>query len=202
MKKGKKILPTKQSDRKTSIITAATSIFAKKGYERTTLKDIAAEVGISKATLYYYYGSKHILFFDIVHKNITDAIEGLNQIVNSSRPTKEKIDLSFRQHFKFYIADYPGPSVMLHEKTNVFPQDLEIRVKNKFREYITLWDNVLKEGVDSGIIRSDLDIKVMRWAAIGMCNWVYKWADLNGRLEFNQISEIFSKLYTEGILAK
>ena len=91
---------------------------------------------------------------------------------------------------------------MLHEKTDYLPPDLEEFVKGKFREYIALWEKILTEGITLGVVRQDLDIKMMRWAAIGMCNWVYKWASSEGRLQFDQIAEIFSKIFTEGVLAK
>jgi hypothetical protein len=43
---------------------------------------------------------------------------------------------------------------------------------------------------------------MMRWAAIGMCNWVYKWAYSEGKVKFNQIAEIFSKIFTDGVFIK
>jgi len=200
MKKEKLNNSLYHNDRKNNIVVAASIIFAEKGYERTTLQDIATEIGITKATLYYYYNSKHQILFEIVIKSISNAISHMSQIAESPIATKEKINLAFQQHFKFYLTNHPGPSVMLHEKTNFLPLELEVIVKSKYREYISLWEKILREGVESGIIRSDLDVKMMRWAAIGMCNWAYKWAHSEGKLQFNQIATIFSKVFTEGVI--
>ena len=202
MEKESHINSSNQDDRKSQIIEAAAFIFKEKGYERTTLQDIAGQVGVTKATLYYYFKSKHDLIFEITNRSITDAVSRMTHIVELPISIEEKIDLAFRQHFQFYMTHHPGASVMLHEKTDFLPPELEEIVKGKFREYITLWEKILREGVKLGIVRPDLDIKMMRWAAIGMCNWVYKWASSEGRLQFNQIAEIFYKIFTEGVLIK
>lgn len=202
MEKESHIYSSNQGNRKSQIIEAAAFIFKERGYERATLQDIAGQVGITKATLYYYFKSKHDLLFDIADISITDAISRMTHIVELPIAIEEKIDLAFQQHFQFYEMHHPGLSVMLHEKTDFLPPELEKIVKGKSREYITLWEKILSEGVELGIIRRDLDIKMMRWAAIGMCNWVYKWAFSEGRLQLDQIADIFFKIFTEGVLVK
>lgn len=202
MEKDSSIYSAPQGDRKSQVIQAAAFIFKEKGYGRTTLQDIANEIGITKATLYYYFKNKHDLLFEITDKSITDAISRMTHIVEQPITVEEKIELAFQQHFKFYSTHHPGASVMLHEKTNFLPPEMEENIQRKFREYITLWEKILIEGVEQGVVRQDIDIKIMRWAAIGMCNWVYKWASSDGRLQFNEIAEMFTKIFKEGVLIK
>ena len=191
-----------ESDRRSQIIEVATFIFKEKGYERTTLQDIAVEIGITKASLYHYFRSKHSILFDIINQSITDAISRMTHIEELSIRVEEKIDLAFKQHFQFYLKHQPGASVMLHEKTDFLPPELKEELRRKFREYITLWEKILTEGIELGVVRQDLDVRMMRWAAIGMCNWTYKWVSAEGRFQFDQIAEMFSKIFTEGVLTK
>lgn len=54
----------KTETRRNGIIAAATSVFLKNGFEKTTMSDIADELGVSKATLYGYFSSKEVLFLE------------------------------------------------------------------------------------------------------------------------------------------
>jgi TetR/AcrR family transcriptional regulator, cholesterol catabolism regulator len=205
MDKEQNIHSLPQNDRRSQIIEAAASLFHARGYERTTLQDIANEVGITKATLYHYFSNKHSILFYIVDQSISDAISRMTHIAELSNSVEEKIDLAFQQHFQFYLKHqkyHPGASVLLQEKTDLLPPELEEKIRRKFREYINLWEKILMQGVELGVVRNDLDVKMMRWAALGMCNWIYKWASPEGRFQFDQIAQIFSKIFTEGILKK
>jgi hypothetical protein len=67
---------------------------------------------------------------------------------------------------------------------------------------ISLWDKIIKEGIKNGSFKKNLDPKITVWAALGMSNWVYKWASPEGRLKFTQIADIFENIFLTGILPK
>ena len=66
-------MPRAQSDTKAEIRDAAVDLFGRQGYERTSLREIAERLGISKAALYYHYPSKHDLLAALVDPLVTDA---------------------------------------------------------------------------------------------------------------------------------
>ena len=65
-----------------------------------------------------------------------------------------------------------------------------------------LQHGVIKEGIETGSFDNKLDPKITVQAAIGMSNWVYKWASPEGRLKFSQISDMFEDIFTDGIIKK
>ena len=67
---------TKSEARRQAILDAAAQVFQRAGYERTSMDDIRAEVGCSKATLYSYFASKEELFYEVV----TEAAESEFQL--------------------------------------------------------------------------------------------------------------------------
>jgi AcrR family transcriptional regulator len=202
MKNKSSINVSNGKDKKSQIIEVAASLINAKGYERATLQDIANEIGITKATLYYYFKSKHEVLFAIINQCITDANDRMTHILELPIKVEEKIVCAFKQHFQFYLKEHPGASVMLHEKIDLLPPDLAKEIRRKFREYINIWEKILVEGVEQGTVRHDLDVKIMRWGAIGMCNWIYKWASSEGRFQFDQIAEMFAEVFTKGVLTK
>ena len=190
------------TDRKAQILVASAELFSRKGYEKTSMRDIADQVGISKPALYHHLKSKHELLYTIMNDLMEFGIEGLQKVDRMSIPVEEKIRLGIQHHlssFDQYIAEY---AVMLHEKTDWLPSSLERKIKKKFKYYTTLWDKMINEAISDKVIQPGLDSKILMWAILGMCNWVYKWYSREGRLSTSEIGEIFYQVLREGAFVK
>lgn len=190
------------TDRKAQILVASAELFSRKGYEKTSMKDIADQVGISKPALYHHLKSKHELLYTIMNDLMEFGIAGLQKIDRMSIPVEEKIRLGIQHHlssFDQYIAEY---AVMLHEKTDWLPSSLERKIKRKFKQYTSLWDKLISEAIFDKVIQSEIDPKILMWAILGMCNWVYKWYSRDGRLSTSEIGEIFSQILSHGAFVK
>ncbi len=192
----------KRTNRKLEIIEAAAIVFKEKGYDRATLQDIANRVVITKATLYHHHKNKHELLYTIIDTLMEKGITELTKIVEMPIPTTQKIHLAFREHFSSYESSFPNYGVLLHENTDSLPRELEQKAKKAFKIYLSLWEKLIKEGIENGSFDNKLDPKITVQAAIGMSNWVYKWASPEGRLKFSQISDIFEDIFTNGIQSK
>lgn len=188
----------KVTDRKAQILVASAELFSRKGYEKTSMKDIADQVGISKPALYHHLKSKHELLYTIMNDLMEFGIAGLQKIERMSVPIDERIRLGIQHHlssFDQYIAEYV---VMLHEKTDWLPSSLERKIKRKFKHYTTLWNKLINEAISGKVIQPGLDPKILMWAILGMCNWVYKWYSREGRLSNPEIADIFYHIISQG----
>src|SRR5215510_6053655 len=152
------------------IITVAARLFKEKGYRATTLEDIAAAVGMLKGSLYYYIQSKEELLYIVVREPVRQIYSKLEEIVNSDAPIKAKIAQALANHM------------------TLFPQ-----------HYQRLWAALLQQGIDAGELRNDLDVKVTVYAILGMCNWVYRWYNPEGKLSAEAIAAIFTTLILDGL---
>lgn len=190
------------TDRKAQILVASAELFSRKGYEKTSMKDIADQVGISKPALYHHLKSKHELLYTIMNDLMEFGIAGLHKIDRLSIPVEKKIHLGIEHHlssFDQYIAEY---AVMLHEKTDWLPSSLERKIRRKFKNYTLIWEKLIGEAVGQGVIKPGIDPKILVWAILGMCNWVYKWYSREGRLTNSEIADIFYHIVSEGVLSK
>lgn len=77
--------------RKRRIINAALSVFDKSGIEKTTMEEIAIEAGFGKATLYYYYPSKDVVYSEIMVKGWKSLWEEVEETILNDSPPKKKI---------------------------------------------------------------------------------------------------------------
>ena len=98
-----------------------------------------------------------------------------------------------------YIAECV---VMLHEKADWLPSSLELKIKRKFKHYTSLWDKLIGEAISHKMIQTGTDPKILMWAILGMCNWVYKWYSRSGRLSASEIGDIFYKVLSLSAFVK
>src|SRR5262249_10749537 len=177
MNKPKKMAISKEQE----IITVAARLFKEKGYRATTLEDIAAAVGMLKGRLYYYIQRKEELLYIVVREPVRKIYIKLEAILNSDWTIKAKIAQALANHMTLFHQHYPHMAVYLHDYHHLM-QKLQKDIIETPKHYQRLWAALLQQGIDAGELRKDLDVKVTVYAILGMCNWVYRWYNPQGKL--------------------
>ena len=185
--------------RKKEITDVALRLFAQNGYHSTTLDEVAANIGVTKATLYYYFNSKEELLRAILNRSLTRMQTTLN-LEKSSFSTAEKLR-RFIEYTVEFSANAAELAKITFEQVEALPKRSREAVKRKERKLDILLKNILERGVDEGILAID-DIKIVSYAIIGMCNSTYHWFKPDGKLAPQQISEIYIKLLENGYFKK
>lgn len=147
--------------RPAELVAAAIDLFVERGYAATRLDDVAARAGVSKGTLYLYFGSKEELFKAVIREGIVPALEhGESVVSNFEGSTTELLRWIIHGWWQLIGATRFGgiPKLMISEARN-FPE-----VANFYHEAVivrgrNLLGQVLKRGIESGEFR-DLDIDV------------------------------------------
>ena len=100
-------MATKTEAKRQAILKVAAQVFQEFGYERTSMSEICARVGGSKATLYNYFSSKEELFCEVVNIPVEAAFEAVCRALD---PAAEDIAASLRsfgeQHLAFIYSPY------------------------------------------------------------------------------------------------
>jgi AcrR family transcriptional regulator len=194
MNKAKKMALSKEQE----IIAVAARLFKEKGYRATTLEDIAVAVGMLKGSLYYYIQSKEELLYIVIREPVRQAYNKLEEIVHAELPIKVKIAQAVANHLTLFHQHYPHMAVYLHDYHHLM-QKLQKDVIETPKHYQRLWATLLQQGIDTGELRADLNVKVTGYAILGMCNWVYRWYNPDGKLSAEAIAEIFTTLILNGL---
>src|SRR5271155_4066199 len=182
------------------IVSAAAKVFRTKGYHAATVRDIAEEVGILKGSLYHNFESKEELLYLVVKEQIAQMYLTMGEIASADGTATEKLRRAILAHLAAFDRHYPHLFVYLRERE---------AVKRRFREmigfspkdYERLWQQILREGVESGEFRVDLDIPVTSYGLLGMLNWSYKWYDPQGRLRVGEVAAEFIAFAVAGLAA-
>lgn len=189
--------PQRRGAKKQQIVEAAARVFRPKGYDGATLRDIANEAGLLPGSLYYHIRSKEELLRHIVEQPIRDLQRQLEDIIASTVPPAQKLSQAIAAHLRAFEAHYPSLFVYLR---NVLQVDrMRRRVQKQAKRYEEYWQLLLSQGVKAGEFPPDLDVKVISFALLGMCNWMHHWYREDGRLSMDEIIDQFTRLVLDGL---
>lgn len=143
---------------KDKIKKASLSLFVRRGYYGTSMRDIAEAVGITKATLYSHYSGKDELFLDVFEDVAQSHGKLFKQLLQASKST-EISDL-LRYNFEEYILYfYRNPEIYSFSNQSLFhiPSELRERIHpiyvNLEKPYRKRLEEIFIEGMEQGIIR-------------------------------------------------
>ncbi|MGD8780074.1 MAG: TetR/AcrR family transcriptional regulator [Ignavibacteria bacterium] len=147
--------------RRLDIIDAAEEVFFSKGFEKSTMDDVAEQAELSKGTLYLYFESKDELFLEIIYRgnNIlynlfqkAVEIEG-NGLCKTKAIGKAFIEFN-RKYPNYYNAFLQNQTQKIVMEKLDRAEGKVISVKEKSME---LFINIINEGISDGSLKSDLD---------------------------------------------
>lgn len=186
------------SDEKRQVIRQiATRLFVHQGFENTTTRDIAKEVGISNAALYYYFDSKEELLYQILDEIITTGLNNLKEIEKGSSSPKNKLAKILESYTRYYSIEPDKMRLLAHDQKSLAPEHRRDLIK-KQRDYVHIVVSILDELKNRGEIL-DMNTTVCAFAFFGMVHWVYRWYDPDGEIKPLQLSDMFNRIFTRGI---
>jgi len=190
-----------RSVRKQKIIDTAAVLFHKKGYTSTSLDDVAGALGITKAALYHYVGSKDELLSIIYTQAFENVFRDTHEISGMDLAPDEKLRRIIRNHIKnIIIKDLAMFSVFFSEESQLPENDFR-KIGEEKKRYTRIIRDILDEGVARGLFRP-VDSRLQAYAILGLCNWIYKWYRTDRVLyKPEQIADHFIALLEEGYLA-
>jgi AcrR family transcriptional regulator len=143
------------------IIEAAKQIFVLKGYDATTMADIAAEVGISRSSMHYYFRTKDTVFRAIFLKLIGGILPNLEAIISEKTNILEKLPKLIEAYMSALKENPSFPFFMLNE-VNRTPQHVIIAVhelETHVQPIVKLYEQIedeMKRGLINTISLVDL----------------------------------------------
>lgn len=156
------------------LVREAAHSFGKAGYHGTSLDDIARNLGLTKAALYYYVKDKRDLLYRCHELAMDASLEGLALSARTGRNGREKTVLALRHYLLWLIGNH-GSAVVLLEEGAMRAADRAKIVKRR-DEFERRLRSLVEEGIADGSV-VPCSPKLVIFAAMGMVNWVQKWFD-------------------------
>ena len=179
--------------RRQDVVARAASLFAERGYQATSMADLTEATGLTAGGLYHYIGSKEQLLFRICDELMTPLLEQARAIAGGDGPPEERLRRVVRLWLR-HIEAHRDHMIVFGQERHVIEREPQWRkVRRQRRDFETLLDGLLAEGVDAGAMRF-ADRRLALLALLGMVNHTPQWFRSRGRLSADEIADGYCDL--------
>ncbi len=198
-----KLKPETLEERKTQILKAALTCFARKGYHQTTMDDIVQEAGLSKGGVYWHFSSKKELFLELFESIVSDVGNLMSGVLASDASATDKLRSALDMFVTFSTAE---------EFQDLFPlmidvwaqnsQDPDVNkvataVYNHFRQPLV---QLIEEGIASGEFKA-VDAGALASILFALYDGLaVQWMIDATMVDWDAVSETVTQTFVAGLL--
>jgi len=193
---GRRRRPRDHEVKREAVIRAAARAFDQRGYHHTSLDDIAADLGVTKPTVYYYVANKEQLLFECFLAGLTPIRESFRSAERLPGPGRARLNAVIRGYAAAMASEYGWCMVRAHD------QDLGPEMRRQINALKSEIDQgirrLLRGGIEDGSIEP-CDPKIAAFAVAGALNWIAHWYQVDQALSAAEIADAFVGFFEKGL---
>jgi TetR/AcrR family transcriptional regulator, cholesterol catabolism regulator len=192
-----------EPDRLADIYRAAARIICEKGYDGTSMNDIAEAVGLTKAGLYHHISGKRDLLFRIMDFGMDSLEEQVIAPARSIRDAEQRLRTIITGHVRLITSNSTPEgnnpvTIVLDEIAGLTPAQRR-KLDERKRGYVDFIRDTLSE-LKAERKLSDVDVTAGAFSLLGMILWLSRWYNPKGRLTPETVSEEVTKIALGGLV--
>jgi AcrR family transcriptional regulator len=179
-----------------AVIRAAAVAFNARGFHNTSLDDIAAALGVTKPTLYYYVANKEQLLFECFCAGLEPVRAAFGAARASGRPARERLQGVLLRYAQAIASEFGW--CMVRAEDQDLSAEMRAHVKALKSEIDQGIRRLLREGIADGSI-GECDPKMTAFALAGALNWIAHWYRDGQPHSAEQVAGAFISLFENGL---
>jgi AcrR family transcriptional regulator len=188
-----------QNERRTKILNAAAKVFAEKGFENATVRDIGDECGMVSGGLYYHFPSKDAMLHEILMGTMDRLLEEYSAVRDDEGDAETRLSRLFEVALQF-IVDQPSAAHILQNEFERFKHLESFKpIYKRYSEIRKVWREVLEHGVSQGLLRGDVDLDLAYRVLMGAVLSTVHWFEPTGRYSIATIAKTHSAILIGGM---
>jgi AcrR family transcriptional regulator len=152
MPKGTPLTEEEQEKRRHEIFHSVVNIFLKKGFQETSMREIAETAGLGKSTLYDYFKTKDDILLYFFEDQLNDLTEAAQKIAVQDKPADKRLRQIVQMHLEFLQANKNLFMKLSMEAQRLKP-DSQKQIQEKRHAYQDLIRSLIDEGIREGAFR-------------------------------------------------
>jgi AcrR family transcriptional regulator len=185
---------------KERLLRVATRLFARHGFEGTSVQDIVDAAGVTKGAMYHYYGSKDDLLYEVYHQLLTMQMSHLTDIVKGPGTAEERVRAAAIDVVESSLANLDD-MIVFFRSLHMLPDDRQTRVRAERRAYHDQFRSLVEEGMAAGVFRTEVSADVVVHYFLSTVNQLGSWFRPDGPLTARQVGEQYTDLLLSGLRA-
>ena len=192
------------SEKRERILEGALRAFAKKGFYNTKVSEIASEAGVADGTIYLYFKNKDDLLISLFEDRMEFLIERLQSELDAAGDdVAAQLRCVVEMHFQLAIEERDLAEFITVElrQSAKFVKEYE---NPKFHDYLKILENLIAHGQAEGVLRTDVDRRIVARALFGALDEVLLLLTLSrsGAKDVSEKARQISNIFIEGLIQR
>ncbi|HEY7911665.1 MAG TPA: TetR/AcrR family transcriptional regulator [Blastocatellia bacterium] len=202
-RKRSRISASPESDRLSEIYRTAARMICEKGYDATSMNDIAEAVGITKAGIYHHIPGKQELLFRIMNFGMDELDEEVIIPARAIEDAEQRLRAIITNHVQLITSRSTpqgnNPVTIVIEEVAGLTRAHRRKIDQRKRAYVQLIRDTLNRLKEEGKL-SQVDVTTASFSLLGMILWLSRWYNPEGKLTPEQIAEQITTISLGGLL--
>ncbi|MCP2331393.1 TetR/AcrR family transcriptional regulator [Actinoalloteichus caeruleus] len=182
-----------------SLLTVAVRVFNERGYDGTSMEDLASRLGITKSAIYHHVAGKE----ELLRLSVDRALDQLFAVVNEPEaqrgPAIDRLEYVVRRSIAVLVDELPFVTLLLRVRGNTAA---ERRALARRREFDRLVSDLVERAESEGSIRRDVDPALTSRLLFGMLNSIIEWYRPRRGLTAVDLADAFVKIAFDGLRSR
>jgi AcrR family transcriptional regulator len=185
------------SPRLRSILETAARLIYARGYEGTSMQDIADACGMTKAGLYHHIATKEALLLAIMHYGMDLFEEVVLERVKGIEDPLERLRATMARNIELVTHETKEVTIILHEHQTL-TGDAQKAINARKKNYVRFLEDSFREAIANGRIRA-VDPTIATFSLLGTVLWTFKWYRPDGKLTPQQLTDGMIDVFFRGL---
>jgi AcrR family transcriptional regulator len=186
-------------ERRERILASAAALFANKGVAATTVREIADEVGILSGSLYHHFESKEAMVDEIVTSYLEDLRTRYKRVLAADTDPRTRLHDLIVASLEVVEAHPHATEIYQNDVNYLIQIERFGYLRNAGKEVQAAWLEVIEAGITQGVIRSDLDPKIL-YRLMRDAVWLsVRWFKPTREYPITRLAEDCTSLFLDGL---
>ena len=184
--------------KRAQILKSAARVFAREGFDRASMTQLARECGISKANIYHYYDSKDAILYDILETYLRELRDLICRIELDGLSSEERLHRVVAE----ILLAYQGVDDEHRVQTSgmsALPEEQQKVLRRYQRDMVEFVGNIISENAPQGVAGDGEKLRAATMSVFGMLNWYYMWNTGAGTQAREEYAALVSNLTLGGL---
>jgi AcrR family transcriptional regulator len=181
------------------VLAAAIELFNRKGYDATSIGDIAESLGITKSAIYHHVASKDALLDEALDEALRELEAAVGSAAAGSGSAYDRLRAVVRHSVEVLVDHQPAVTLLLRVHGN---SDVERAALQRRRAVDADLAELVRRAVAEGALRDDLDPDLVSRLIFGMVNSLVEWYRSSGPVGTEQLADTVTALAFDGMGAR
>lgn len=179
-----------------AVLRTAIELFNRKGYDATSIGDVAEELGVTKSAVYHHVPSKEHLLAEALDEALRELEAAVAAAAAAEGSAYERLQGVVRRSVRVLVEHQPAVTLLLRVHGNTTTETTALRRRRQVDASLAA---LVVQAAEEGALRTDLDPHLVSRLLFGMVNSLVEWYRPTGPVDVDRLADAVAALAFEGL---